>query len=235
MNLTSTRIPRPLLAALVGTFGIFTYGLVLLRLDPPGFSVWIREDGLAEWLTFAALLAGAVFAVVRAIALRKDGAPGARAVWIIGALAFFFGAMEEISWGQRVIGWESPPWFVMHNDQHETNIHNLKVLGVKVNKLVFGKMLAVFVIAYLSGLPLLHAMQERARRAIDRLAIPVPQIYQIVLWVAAAIAIELSKGIAPRDRVRELLEFAGSVLFLAIIVHPRNERAIALDAEGKKP
>jgi len=45
-----------------------------------------------------------------------------------GAL-FFFGAGEEESWGQRILGIQTPPGIAKANAQHETNIHNLTALG----------------------------------------------------------------------------------------------------------
>jgi len=41
---------------------------------------------------------------------------------IIG-LFYYFG--EEISWGQHFFNWISPDWFILHNNQNETNIHNI--------------------------------------------------------------------------------------------------------------
>ena len=49
--------------------------------------------------------------------------------------------MEEISWGQRIFGIESPEWFLKHNRQVETNVHNLVIYGVNLNKVVFGTFL----------------------------------------------------------------------------------------------
>lgn len=40
------------------------------------------------------------------------------------ALGLFFIAAEEISWGQRVIGFKGPDTFVVGNRQGEFNIHN---------------------------------------------------------------------------------------------------------------
>jgi len=37
-------------------------------------------------------------------------------------LGFF---LEEISWGQRIFGWETPGWMSKINIQNETNIHNI--------------------------------------------------------------------------------------------------------------
>jgi hypothetical protein len=45
------------------------------------------------------------------------------------ALVFFVGAGEEISWGQRIFGVETPQLFQKENAQHEINLHNLRVLG----------------------------------------------------------------------------------------------------------
>jgi hypothetical protein len=41
------------------------------------------------------------------------------------ALLFFFGAGEEISWGQRLLGFETPQALSQVNRQEEFNLHNL--------------------------------------------------------------------------------------------------------------
>jgi hypothetical protein len=43
------------------------------------------------------------------------------------ALLYFFGAAEEISWGQRIFGIEQPAALAEENVQQELNIHNLAV------------------------------------------------------------------------------------------------------------
>ncbi len=77
-----------------------------------------KEDGLFEWLTFgffflAFTIAGFLF--------RKSG----NIFILLLALVFFFAAGEEISWGQRIIGFETPAKISQVNLQHEFNIHNL--------------------------------------------------------------------------------------------------------------
>jgi len=45
--------------------------------------------------------------------------------WILlVTLACIYIAGEEISWGQQLVGWGTPEWVKLVNDQHETNIHN---------------------------------------------------------------------------------------------------------------
>jgi hypothetical protein len=48
-------------------------------------------------------------------------------VYLALALLFFFGAGEEISWGQRLVGFETPEAVVEVNQQEEFNAHNLAV------------------------------------------------------------------------------------------------------------
>ena len=84
------------------------------------------EDGLLETLTFAIELA-ASFVFLACIRLngRKGGATGVTALLAAMAAVCFLVAMEEISWGQRIFGWESSEFFREYNVQDETNIHNL--------------------------------------------------------------------------------------------------------------
>jgi len=44
------------------------------------------------------------------------------------ALLFFFGAGEEISWGQRIFGFKTPEALAQVNKQDELNLHNLAIM-----------------------------------------------------------------------------------------------------------
>ena len=44
------------------------------------------------------------------------------------ALLFFFGAGEEISWGQRIFGFKTPESLAQVNKQDELNLHNLAAM-----------------------------------------------------------------------------------------------------------
>ena len=76
-------------------------------------------------------------------------------VTFLCGLVFLFGAGEEISWGQRIFNTESSEFFLKNNAQQETNLHNLVVGGVKINKLVFGKGIAIFIVLYLVVFPII--------------------------------------------------------------------------------
>lgn len=201
---------------LVGVAGAFT--------DLHWFEqVYAVEDGPIEWATAAALLASAGIAAwtaarPSAIADRRLHA----VVWIGLALFCLFAAGEEISWGQRLLGVQSPEFFQHHNAQHETNLHNLVVSGVKVNKLVFSQLMTVMAALFLVGLPLLHRRNARFARLVDAAGVPVPTLLQVVA-VACAFAVI---GIVPSRERDELLEFGATWLFALILLFPRNVRAV---------
>ena len=86
------------------------------------FLLWpfhMEEDGFFENATVIVSLV----AVLCFISLYRRFTP----VWIL-ALVWFVFAMEEISWGQRIFGWDSHEMFAQINYQNETNLHNLAVL-----------------------------------------------------------------------------------------------------------
>ncbi|NIM99167.1 MAG: hypothetical protein GTO24_14135 [candidate division Zixibacteria bacterium] len=226
-RLSSTPIPKPLVAALAVILGILVYGLILLHRDQQAFLIWIREDGLVEWLTFVELLIMSVFSFITsyAFSLSEPGS-GAKKVWILIGFLLLFGAMEEISWGQRVLSIESPKWFLEHNAQGETNIHNLVIGGAKINKLVFGKILAILVGFYLVVVPLWYRVSERFKEFIDRWGIPIPQNYQIMLFIIVIILIQPHLRLA--EKAGELRELSSCFFFLLILVHPYNYEVFPL-------
>jgi len=226
-ELFSTSTPKALMAGLAVILGILVYGLVLLHQDQEAFLVWIREDGLVEWLTFGELLMMSAFSFIMSHAFsRSEPEDAAKRVWLFLGFLFLFGAMEEISWGQRVFGIESPEWFLKHNAQGETNIHNLVIGGVKINKLVFGKILTILVGVYLMVVPLLYRLNGRFKHFVNRWGIPVAQNYQILLFIIVAIVIQYHLRLA--KKAGELRELSSCFFFLLMLVHPYNHEVFPL-------
>ena len=75
-----------------------------------------REDSILEWGTV-------VLALIASVFFFTSGVLGSRFAFIL-CIAWLIFALEEISWGQRIFGIESPEFFLRHNYQQETNIHN---------------------------------------------------------------------------------------------------------------
>ncbi len=107
-----------------------------------------EEDGIFETLTALGYLIAAALIVV---AVRKERAGRGELGLVIGGLllaaGLFLMAMEEISWGQRIIGWESPAYFQDNNDQSETNLHNFFNDAIWIAYQVVAMVLASLIIA----------------------------------------------------------------------------------------
>lgn len=88
--------------------------------------IW-AEDGPMEYLTVVLLLLAAWLAV-RAMRRPDAGFTKAeRGLLIAFAVGLVFLAGEEISWGQRILGIETPEALKQSNVQGEINLHNLTV------------------------------------------------------------------------------------------------------------
>jgi hypothetical protein len=224
-QLASTPIPMPLIGGLALVLGIVAYGLILLRQDPGAFHIWIREDGLVEWLTFVELLIMSFYSFTVSLSFQDSSeTKAARRVWFFMGLLFLFGAMEEISWGQRILGVESPEWFIRHNRQRETNIHNLMIYGININRLVFGKFLSALLIIYIGVIPFVYRFNERVKGIVYRYRVPIAQNYQVLLFIIIFIAIRMHHHLS--KKVGELIEFSMCYITFIILAHSYNREVI---------
>jgi hypothetical protein len=91
---------------------------------------WTREDGPVEYAGFAAFLGASVLAFVAASRIRRSHRPALAAAAVLGTV-LLVAAGEEISWGQRLFGTETPAVLVDGNRQDELNLHNIDGLQQK--------------------------------------------------------------------------------------------------------
>ena len=96
---------------------------VLPVFDADAYYVLTREDSLFE--NIAAFLFFLTALLLLAIVAGGRGVPG-RWLYILGVLAFVFATGEEISWGQRIFGFETPNYLREINLQNEVNLHNIE-------------------------------------------------------------------------------------------------------------
>ena len=178
-----------------------------------------REDGPIEWLTFAALAITFLVCIYRVIALRGDKPKLFLVMTFLLGMLFFFGAGEELSWGQRIFHTESSEFFRHYNAQGETNLHNLVVGGKKINKIVFGIGLHLVLLIYLLALVPLYKRKPWLKNFMDRCAVPIAKPYQVVGYLAAIILVQVIMVSTKRG---ELGEFAGAFMFLLNIAFPYN-------------
>jgi len=95
------------------------------------------------------------------------------------AALFFFGAGEEISWGQRILGLETPEVVSEINNKNEINLHNLDLFGSK-NSLPF-KVYQVFAFTYTLILPLIAKFSKSAKKWLEQYITLIPWLFGVAV------------------------------------------------------
>jgi hypothetical protein len=166
-----------------------------------------REDGVVEWTTVAVLVTLAVL-VARRLLPPPEALPRFHRIvaWCLVLLALA-AAGEEISWGQRLFGFETPETMKSINLQRETNLHNLMpgelFNGLIVFALGIGFVVAPTIWRHLSTAPPLW--------------LPSPEVSLLML---DAILIN-------HYRFRSLPEKVGIVVLLALLAQQSLSSAMA--------
>src|SRR5215207_551537 len=102
--------------------------IVLARAHKPLFRFLTNEDSLLEWTQFVGFAAASIFALACAWRLRKTGRSLLALAYLAFAVGCFFVAGEEIAWGQRIFGFETPERLEEINEQKEVTAHNIDVV-----------------------------------------------------------------------------------------------------------
>lgn len=197
---------------------IIAIGFFLFYTDVPMFEQYVQEDGIAEWLTVLGLVLGSIVCFYRFIKLFHKKSKWFLFVTFGLGLFLFFAAGEEISWGQRIFGITTPEYFQQHNAQQETNLHNLVVDGVKLNKLVFSLILVGLLGVFLVVVPVLYQKNSAIKKFLDASGVPVPQLYQVLAFIIVFALTSLIK----HGKNAELLECGGALLFFLIVRYSKN-------------
>ncbi|MEX1235676.1 MAG: hypothetical protein WEB56_11900 [Roseovarius sp.] len=206
--------------ALMATIVAVLIATVILAFVAPDYFTlsFAREDGPVEYGTAVLLLVASGVMAGHALSLWRQGRRGAALLTALYGLLFFFAAGEEISWGQRIIGWDSGEFFLENNKQDETNLHNLMVGDVHLTKSLFGPVLTICILLYLVALPLIYPKGGRIARLADRMAVPVPWLKHAAIALVASIII----AVLDADRKWEVYEFVFSLLVVSIFLLPQN-------------
>lgn len=158
----------------------------------------VQEDQGLEWASFWAFLLAAVF---YGLAARRQHRIAGALPWFATGISLFciFVAMEEISWGQRILGYRPPDYFLEQNFQQELNVHN--VFATDLRKLALkGVILGFGVVLPLATIP------ARVRGPLARVGISPPPwqlapaflgtylLYELYPWSHTGEWVELMLG-----------------------------------------
>jgi len=170
-------------------------------LEPSVASFISREDGFIEQLTALLFLICSFQAALlffRTESLNRKVFP---TIFVIG---FFLCFGEEISWGQRIFGWETSEAMRSINVQAETNIHNIS--GYFADHLfIAGTFL------YGGVLPFIAKNSSVIRNFCFRIGLPVASLYLATVFCIASLIHEwtiyrvIQTGTLRAAELRELL------------------------------
>ena len=185
------------------------------------YNSFVAEDGIIEYLTAVFLLSISIFLIKKLFEMEKKISVNNLGI-IIFSIIFFFGFGEEISWGQRIFNIETPPFFSENNLQSETNIHNLMIGGVKLNKLIFTNSLFFIFSFYFLAIPYLYAKSNNVKSVINKFSIVIPKYSQSIIFIFFTIIIYLFD----HDRISEVWECLFAFTMLITSINPLNKQEI---------
>ncbi len=197
--------------------GLFSVALIFQATNKEALHNFIIEDHFLEWFGFFVLFFGFLFTGYYFIQIAKEEKkpfPLKGLTLFCLSAAFLFGAMEEISWGQRVFDIESGEFFKANNAQAETNFHNMVVGGVKLNKLIFGKLMFVFLLIHNVFWPLAMKKWDKVKTIHEKIGNFVPPWPQVIVFIIAALMVKL----VDHKRHNELIEVTGSLHYLVSVI-----------------
>lgn len=143
------------------------------------------EDGVSEWWSVGTYLASATMAGLTAMLLTKLGHPLLGKLHVALAVLLLLGALEEISWGQRLFGWSTPDALTRINYQDETTVHNITSFRRVIPTVLFvGSVLGLFAAVIRSVLH--HHRHATTFDFILPSLVLSPALLMIVFWIGGA-------------------------------------------------
>lgn len=214
-----SRKVTPILITDILVYGIIIWFIAFAKIKSmesyEAFRVVVREDGWVEYLTALFLLLGAIVLGSNAIKAMRLNDKKQLLFFTLASLVFIFGAGEEISWGQRIFGIHTSEYFMEHNYQGETNLHNLKIGGIDLNILIFSNLMFIALAFYFIILPLLVWKVKFIRKLVIDFGVPLPQLHHIILLLVTNISVPLLIGMKKESELHELA--LTGILFLLFL------------------
>ncbi len=167
-------LPHRAVAAAVFLLIVAAYAVMAFHF--PVAYIWATyEDLVGEWAQTYFFFAAAVLAALAALQKSRY-----RWFFAVLTLACCYVFLEEISWGQRIIGFDTPEYLKARNLQGEANLHNLFTGPHKtLLKDLISIGLALALVAYGLVYPVMHAAGWRLAHWADKLGVAGPPLY---LW-----------------------------------------------------
>ncbi len=177
----------------------------------------MKEDSLFETVSALLWLCSSCICFYLFLTVRQECClfpekPRRNIFFLFLAAVFFFGFGEELSWGQRIFGVETPEPLKLINDQGETNLHNLS--GFQLERLF-----SLFWFSYAFVLPLICRFSTWLSSSLCRINLPLVPfrtglLFPINYLISKLFEIHFIGG--ARNFPIEAKEFVFAILFLHV-------------------
>lgn len=101
------------------------------------YDLLTKEDGPIEWAQFVCYAGASLIGFGVAVKRFQAGHKWQSLLFLGFALASFFIAGEEIAWGQRIFGLQTPEELREINHQGEITVHNIRIIQDTFNVVLF--------------------------------------------------------------------------------------------------
>ena len=192
---------------------------IIFLFDEELYLLIIREDGVIEYLTASFLLFASIKLFFLFLKIYKK-----YSVFNFGLLSYslvlFFGFGEEISWGQRIFGIQSPSFFSENNFQGEINIHNMMVMGVDLNRWIFTYVLVLIFTFYFLITPIMYYKNKFPKTIVNRFSFLIPNYLYSSIFLFTTLIINLNLA----EKVSEVWECSFAVTIFFICFNSLNKK-----------
>ncbi len=199
----------------IGVIIISALGYLMVFLPKETFEYLAQEDGILEWTGTLLFFATAILFFIlffRNSSFAKTEVANfyntyTKRIWfLLLALLFIFLTGEEISWGQRILGLETPESIAADNEQDEINFHNNALwhlydkdgnrkTGLALHFTAKRIFIYIFTI-FMLFLPLSVRFIPFVKKLVKRIYLPVPVVELGFMFVANVILYLIFKPIA---------------------------------------
>lgn len=204
--------------------GVISISSLLFYFNKTWFEFLIQEDGFLENLTAGTLLLSSVLLLIRFVNNGNKKNSLWKAFNLLMIIGLFFGFGEEISWGQRIFEIESSEFFSQNNTQNETNLHNLKIKDIKINRIISVSFSVIFGVYFLFLL-FLYKRVTLIKTLVEKIGVPVPTLQQSFSFLGGTLLI-LTLSHSKKWEIWECI-FVLSFLWILIAPYNKGEKLFA--------
>jgi len=163
--------------ATVSVFGV--YVAILSLWDTQAYGLLIGEDAIIEYASFIFwfLAAPILFYSFTRSKLRHQVYSLQILPYLLLTTFFIVCAGEEISWGQRILNFETPEFLKTINVQDELTLHNIGSISI------FSNAFFLLTIIFFLLVPYIRSKNPKLKQLIDYFGLPTPNRYAVIVYI----------------------------------------------------